>query len=482
MFKNNPELMKNVKLEFNLTRIVILSLLLLMLSWIGWKTGELPAWEKVYTQEQYTGKTLFNWLSAFGFFVSIVWGSYLVVNSFVEEVKLKTWDFVRLSSLPPFKIVLGKIFGAPSVVWLITLLLGIPLIIFAGANALPEAGGVRPQNITLFSLTICLLSWIVFSYSFGLFMSVSGYKKFDRNGSFSATALIFISGLFIGGSIQSAFESFHKKIYISNNNKIMTIDPYTTINPSSIDWYGMKLYSIDMLALLLSFCAFWAFIGAWRVLRESLQYRDMPWVWIIFIASSSLFLNGFKPGPLPLYEPILISLITLILTCVKEAGDMIKYKSLLHKIRQKSYAEAFRDMPLWIISFITLCIFSILFNEQVKHYASAMNVFAPELKPGLFLLSLIIIATRDIIVCHAIFWMPNIRRPLLGFAVYAAVIYVLFPALLATIDDDYIKPFFPDPTIDHMSAYWIIHGAVILTALYFARKFWQSSLDRKARV
>ena len=138
MIFRNPEFIKNVKLEFSLTRFVIPVILLFLFIWICWSAGhDNVTWKSQYSLEQIKAQSLFSWLCGFGFLFTIIWCSYLVSNSLLEEIKLKTWDFVRMSSISPLKILVGKMSGAPSVVWVITLLGVLPCLIYAAVLMIP---------------------------------------------------------------------------------------------------------------------------------------------------------------------------------------------------------------------------------------------------------------------------------------------------------------------------------------------------------
>lgn len=477
MLRNNPEFIKNLKLEFSLTRLVVLTFLLSMVIWIGWTSDKLPQWEKLYTEEQYAAKSLFNYLCGFGFLVTVVWGSYLITSSFLEEVKLKTWDFVRMSSLSPFKILTGKIFGAPAAVWIITLLIGLPALLYAGMLVIPETGIVRPEIFTLAILSVALLAWIILSYSLGLLLSLVANTKISRGAPFSITALIFVSGFSIGGMITSSFLSFHKmipKLSAEAGAKQATTPVYELV-PSKTEWYGSEFYSLDLVAALMCFFALWAFIGAWRALRQSLQYRDQPWAWIGFIVSASFVLHGFSPldirGVYIPYWPIVISLSTLILACIQEAGDMVKYRLFFHKLREKSYSDAFRNMPLWIISFCALCVYTFLMVFiSTPDISDRMTFFAA---------ALILFVLRDLLAFHAIYWMPNIRRPLLGVMVYALVMYAFLPFISKSIEPQYALLFFPAVEEQNPDIYWPLLLAEIAVFGCLALKYWKAKANKK---
>ena len=245
------------------------------------------------------------------------------------------------------------------------------------------------------------------------------------------------------------------------------------------DWYGMTFYDLDLTAMMFGFFAFWAFIGAWRVLRQSLLYKDMPWVWLLFIVTTSLFMNGFTIKEEEyfrglLYWPLLITAATMLLACMNEANDSIRYHSFSQKLAAGRHAEAFREVPLWMISFV-------LFSVTI-----IINIFmAGSGKAGIVAsmgLSVWVLIVRDLLVFHAISWRPNVRRPILGMVIYMVLMYTLLPSVAGSVSDEGKLLFFPlvadfDPEHRDIvsSVYWLSMALQISVAAFFFFRAWRRS-------
>lgn len=443
MFKDNPEFIKNLKLEFNGTRFVIPLILLILACWIGWESVERSGYEGL-PLAYYKAKALFGWLCGFGFIFAIVWGTYLCTNSLFDEIKQKTWDFVRMSSLSAGRILFGKLFGSTAVIWIITLLGVYPAMTIASKIMLPEDGLVRSEWLTIGILLLAITSWILLSHCCAIIIGlITQHAKDSRPNSMSGTLLTLISGLFIGAMIIEAFERYHR-MYMGSQYDYPT--PTGTVfkvpsghymyAPPTEKWYGFDLSMLDIYAFTLSFFAMWALIGAYRGLRKSLQYKDSPWAWILFIVSGSLFLNGFTDkGEFEtlIIFPVLISVTGMFFTCITEASDIIRYKVFTSLIAAKKYYEAFRVMPLWIIAF---CIF---ISSAIANILTIDKTFSA----AVFFVTLLGFMLRDLLVFHIISWTPNIRRPLVGMVVFMAVMYGMIPAIAETISNKSAYYFFP---------------------------------------
>ena len=479
MIFNNPEFIKNVKLEFSVLRFLTPMLLLALFFWIGWDIEEYKRhWQSVYSIEQLHAKSLFSWLCGFGFFFTIVWGTYLTSNNMMEEIKAKTWDFVRMSSLSPFKILTGKMLGVNCVVWLVSLLCVLPSIIYALRVMIPEDGIIRAESITIAVFIGCLICWAILSYSL-VFLSVLSPNALNgRAGAFGATLAVLITGTVIGAYLLGGLENFYE---ISNvragsnglpmplqSNMVSLVDgvSYMTL-PRTTVWYAWEIYQLDYTLMLLGFAAFWCFVGAWRCLRKSLQYFDAPWVWLAFIISTCVFLNGFVDYEMQdlvrtsLVWPLVVTLLLTMLTCVYEASDQLNYKALKQKLSQGQYYEAFRIMPLWILSF-SIFIACVLIN---------LFLYGASDRLGIVLLSLTIFMLRDLMAVHIISWKKNIRRPLVGIIIYGLVSYSFLPAIAQNAGAYY---FFPQFGLNEApDFYWLMISIQLAIATVWVSLSWR---------
>lgn len=483
---NNPELVKNFRLEFNLTRFLIPAALLLLVGWVGWHSNDGNTY-LAQSMQHPQALGLFSWMCGFGYFFTILWGTYLVSNSLHEEIRRKTWDFVRMSSLSPFKILIGKMLGAPSVVWVISFAGVVPMLVFAGALMIPGSGVIRPEAVTLGVTILSLLCWTIWSYAMAIFIGLSMDVRTDRNGAFSGTILVAVAGCTIGGLITGFLRGFYNVVKLNPGTAapadVYVIDQGYLHKPSTGEWYDITLYGYDILLMILAFFAAWAVIGAWRALRKSLQYRDAPWAWVAFLVTSSFFLNGFRlrGGDIDnvadiLYWPIFISILSMFFACLNEAGDIIKYKTFARHLAAGNYAAAFRVMPLWMISFALFVVATLISILTASHSSRALLLFV----------SLVGFIVRDLFVFHAISWTPSIRRPVLGMIVFAIVFYNLLPMLAATVAKDDLYMFYPLVSDRGSMTYWIsLTGQIVLAGLFFMTRwktaFGQSMPTRQRR-
>lgn len=164
----------------------------------------------------------------------------------------------------------------------------------------------------------------------------------------------------------------------------------------------------------------------------------------------------------------------MLLACMNEASDSIRYHSFSQKLAAGRHAEAFREMPLWMISFV-------LFSVTI-----IINIFmAGSGKAGIVAsmgLSVWVLIVRDLLVFHAISWRPNVRRPILGMVIYMVLMYTLLPSVAGSVSDEGKLLFFPlvadfDPEHRDIvsSVYWLSMAVQISVAAFFFFRAWRRS-------
>ena len=98
----NAELRRYVWLELTTFRLIATPVIVAIVVFlIVASVGEAP-WDIIASAS----------LAAYSLCVFIV-GSARAFSSVTEEVRDRTWDFQRMSALPPWSLAVGKIVGAP---------------------------------------------------------------------------------------------------------------------------------------------------------------------------------------------------------------------------------------------------------------------------------------------------------------------------------------------------------------------------------
>ena len=473
MFLQNPEFKKNFRLEVNGTRVTFCFVLLALILFALYD-GKIDLNAADHSAAYTYARSFFHTFCGIGFFFVIIWGTYLSAASINEEIRQKTWDFVRMSSLSPAKILCGKLFGATSLVWIVGLIGIIPVLLLSTAEMLPVTKPLRDDSTTLIVLIAAIICWAILSHASALIFALHSMLQArgkDKLNTIGATLLVAIVGMYIGAALINAFDYFHVS--------------YRQGRPSYTEWHGQMFHTLDLILMCLAFAAIWAVTGAYRMLRQSLLFLDQPWVWVVFLFSTSLFLSGFATDMefrRFLFWPIALSTLTMGMMAIYEAHDVVRYKTFAARLSTGKLLNALRYMPLWMISF-TFLIGSLLISiVTIDHRPSTIMSIA----------SLLTFAVRDLLILHWLSWKANIRRPLLGYAFFAGAAYFLLP-LIAKPTSDIGRMFFP--LLPHSGRpdfmpyepgwvffYWAFQVASVAIAAWLFHGRWKTAFKATPRV
>ncbi len=252
----NPEFRRNVWLELAPLKLVVLAAVLLF------------AFFSAALTEGFTGPgSVARWCY---YFLVVVWGTRSAARSVVGEMRDRTWDSQRLSSLKASTMMWGKLFGSTVFTWIggAICLAVIMADVFnrsgAAAAALQFAYyialGVIAQAASLLASLIAAgrrqgrTQFEVFLYQVvGLAAAVAVWAIADP------------SGPSIGGI------------------------PHTDFVP----WWGAMLPTQPFLRVSLAAFAGFMLLGNYRLMRLELKLRNGPAAWLGFLAFMILYVAGF---------------------------------------------------------------------------------------------------------------------------------------------------------------------------------------------
>jgi hypothetical protein len=252
----NPELLRNLWLEASPFRLALIAGLLLLVFAAG---GVAPAHLMTVP-----GAAL-----ALYWFFAVLWGTRSAALSVVAEIRERTWDGQKLSSIGPWTMVWGKLFGATAANWFGALVC-LPFILApvwqddgVGAALLY---GVILLSLGVFAQAVALLSSLTLIYR------QTGNWRLD-------TFLCQVAGIgaaFAYYSLWSSIRAFEKS------------------GTATLFWWGHEftLGSFHLVSLLLFLG--WALIGCWRAMRSELRFANGPYVWLAYLAYVAIYSAGFE--------------------------------------------------------------------------------------------------------------------------------------------------------------------------------------------
>lgn len=340
---------------------------------------------------------------------TVIWGGKLVSESIIGEVRDKTWDAQRMSSISPWAMTWGKLFGSSIFPWYGALM----CLLLYGYLLLPE------QGPTIWKSLLLLLGAGLFAQSVGMLFSLIAMRRnIVRMRSISATYLVF---------------------------GILAASPFIRMglqNEGVVQWYGASYTAQDFLlvSLLLFLC--WSLLGNYRLMRAELQLRNQPWIWMGFVLFVVLYLVGLiherddlaaEIITLRLLAGYLVVLTAVYVTLFAENKNPVVFRRIVLFLRERRWRRVLEQVPVWMS---TIVIASGLMVLLYTRDFSLLETVGKGIDPRLFALAGFLFMLRDIGI--VLYFNLGPRRPRADAAaiLYLALLYFLLPGILEAVHMD----------------------------------------------
>lgn len=256
----NPELERNLWLELTPRRMVVMAMALALAFFAAALTGGAMAGPSEAARWAY-------------YVIVVIWGARNAARSVVGEIRDRTWDTQRLSSLSAGTMMWGKLFGSTSYTW------------FGGAICLAvimaDLVGNHGFVVAVIELVYYLAIGLI-AQSVSLLASLIAVGRRQGRSQFEvflyqAAGIVAAIGVYWIWSIADPAGSI-----------LMHAEP-----TDFIAWWGHTLDARGFLLLSLAAFAAWTLTGCDRQMRLELQMRNGPLVWLGFLVFMAVYVAGF---------------------------------------------------------------------------------------------------------------------------------------------------------------------------------------------
>jgi len=385
----NAELQRHLWLEFSAHRLIATPLLIALVALLVLVISD-------------GGLAPVAMAAGYGFLgLVVLWGTHNAAESILEEVRARTWDTQRMSSIGPWAMTWGKLAGATSFTW------------YGGAMCLAVfvVAGVGRLEIAVLKTAAVMLAGSLLLHAMALNVALIGSRRAVAQRAPGGLLFFLFALVLLGPSIGLVTEA--KGVLL---------------------WWGLQFPHIDfVLASLIVFAA-WAVFGAYRSMCGELQSRTLPWALAAFLVFMALYLAGFFAlGPKRTLGPLEAVLVCglgvsvaaeYFLLFAERIGPMTLRRLLAHAER-RHWRRALEDLPGWPIALAmalacATCMFLLPAGESA----------APLAKIGGAGLGVALFALRDAALLHIFAFARQPRRVEAVTLLYLALLYWLIPALL----------------------------------------------------
>ncbi len=446
-----PEFQRSIWVRFSPTALVAMPLLLGILLLIAYLTSQTE--QELYTIYRGNYAPLYTatphwsaWLVSISliiyFLVAGVWGTIEAAASFTGEVKDKTWDLQKISSIRPRHLILGKLFGTTSYTWYFGL--G-ALAIFVWSYSLTfedltkgtltqaTIGPIKPNLHypslqEVLTVTFFLLFAVITAHAVALWTSLNQLMR----GSGSSIGGM-VLGLVVLWPLGQHAVSLIERSY------------FQLVSTETLEWYGLEMSIINFTLLSCLYALFWVVVSTYRGIRKELNFKNYPFVLLAFFISLCLYIGGFDTiVPESGNDPKIFTCFALMLPMTylllfKNSHDLDGYRRFFRSLRTWDFKRALENTPEWMVAamvLLPLAAYAVYALWDLPRFAT--------LSTGFVVLSLLFM-TRDALIMHIIFLGDRVKRAGLSIAVYYILVYVLLPMLtvqtyMATTESNMNRP------------------------------------------
>lgn len=376
--------------------------------------------------------------------IVVIWGSRNAAMSVVGEIRDRTWDIQRLSSLGAGTMMWGKLFGSTIYNW------------FGGAICL----AVIMVNIVTHQGPVTALLQLLF---------------YIGTGIVAQSAALLASLIAIGRrQAHSRFEVFIYQCaglaaalamyYVwSATDPVGSVIKHQTAT-EFVPWWGAQIDARAFLLVSLAIFAGWTLIGCYREMRLELKMRNGPLVWLAFLAFMGVYVAGFDAWlstEMKAWDAVALRLLLAGTTyafltyvmVVLEPKDRVHYRWMLGQFRHGHVVNALNGTQSWMMSYAATfavgiaLVFWLLHDIQVAAAGQA------------FVLSTLGFLTRDTALFVLMQTLPGKRRGDWAALAILFALYVLAPAILSGLNAGGLMflffPPLPAPSFIGAIAAWV---------------------------
>jgi hypothetical protein len=321
----NPELRRNLWLQFSPLRLVIAPLAVGIVLLLVWLLTDHSHDVVASTAEWY-------------FLILVLfWGTRRAADLVAEEVAGGTWDSQRMSALGAWQMTWGKFIGGISYVWYSA------AFAFIARLWVQSTGGVQPWQGEAGIQNLHILGIGLFGQAVSFLTSLVLLRKQVRRRRLGVTL--------------SQFAGLGASIVIPGH---LDIGIFSHELPN-IGWFGHDYPGPAFALVTLAVFLGWTIFGAYRLMRIELQFRCIPWAWVAF----ALFLMVYADGLL--YQVIQMAHYGFFAWCAMpfalahsmtyaaiflEPKDVVRYRAFGAAASDGRLFRALTLLPPWIPIFL----------------------------------------------------------------------------------------------------------------------------------
>ena len=441
----NPEFTKNCWLEITAHRLYVTPVVIALVAGLMLLSAENSIQQGFFLDHGFT-------ISAFMF--ACVGGAYHCTSSMINELSQHTWDQQRMSPMSPWTLTWGKVFGGASFMWYGALLS------LAGLYLVPIFFPPHWSGMQRIELTLMVICFAIMAQAGGLLMVVSAanspdrVSRYRRNYGLGLALFVMLAG--------------------ANVFNVLTDARFL---PEVQPWWQRGWPMAEFWLLVVAVFAAWAALGAYRVMREQMQFRNGRSPWLFFNLFLMVFTAGFFFAPglaidwhIALWVSFGVGLVLAYTLLVSQPIPQAGLRRLVAALSTGQWLDAWQSLPLWAVSLALVAVLSLV--DALIPSTHFNTVVMPEH----LLLTVLMFALRDsgVFIMFLIGKKPG--RAIITGLFYLILLYTVIPMLLLQAGWTGVLGFFWPVFDSQVTLVPIIIEVIVLAVLIHRR--WRGYLGK----
>jgi hypothetical protein len=361
--------------------------------------------------------TLFGTAQWLYYFIVVFWGTRNAALAVVGEIRDRTWDLQRLSSLGAGTMTAGKLFGATIYNWFggaICLAVMTAWTLAHGGPAAAAIDIVYYVAIGLISQATALLASLI------AIRRRQSHSRFDIF-LYQLVGLVAAVAVFLVWNAADPEGSFLK-------GKVST---------DTVVWWGVPFPAREFLLISLAVFTAWTLLACYREMRLELKMQNGPLAWLVWLLFIGVYVAGFdawlaQTQGLPKWDYVALRLalgttafvVLTYLMVLLEPKDRVLYRWLGSRFGSGRIASGLANLQAWMTSYLAAVILAVVLIFWIGQHAGAV------FRDQLVMLAAIGFFTRDIAIFVLMQVLASRRRGDLSALAVLLSLYVLIPAIL----------------------------------------------------
>ena len=491
----NPELLRNLRLEFSLQRLLALPAVLAVVFALVWFSD----WTQHPATRLYISAVVMLYA------IILLWGVRRSAGSLARELSNDTWDAQRISAMSAGELLTGKLLGGASYPLygaLLCLCVALVASFLEGFNQDSVLWSSEQLRLELLLHVLRLALAMVIAFFVATVLMI---RRMGRTGvSVTLCQVLVIVLIFTlpGPGVVPGPESV---VELANRQ-----GPFAWVAPfvgADTMWYGIEIPGNVFRVLTLSLLLLWSLLWARNALRVELQFRGPRWTlaasmlfflvyfgglayfdfaWLLGSAEEPSLLRKLYPVTFSVWVMASIIAYAVIFLAPKSSNEFQRFSSCLS---QRNLRGVVADLPSWLVA-LDITLFALLAHlilvavspasqgatdlgelldgfelventplDMLATVASAILGNIGDWRVPLGLLGFYGLLVRDLSVVLLLNLGSKSGRADLTALLYLVVLYAVLPALLYVIDWDrqvaYLLPSVRFGDGDALAMHWI---------------------------